>query len=479
MEALNELCDLNGGIKEAVQRFEGEQIEALERKEVAFRLIVQMLGGEGGLEADKVAKVRNAAAWQIRKRDWKEQGAQLRVRINTKLSCCQAAVVVLVRSVSALEADSKASKDMLQQTLAWFIEATKSCILSSWRKLKICEELFCTLLNGISQITVSRGGQLLPVLLIPLKPLVVSTCSQADMTGCSPGALFEAVVKLSCEIIEFGWTKDRALVDTFIMRLAAYVRERNDYEEELLDAISRVACLGFEKSYRESIVLMTRSYLDKVKAVGAAENNTLPSEATAERTETLPAGFLLVASNLTSTKLRSDYRHRLLSLCSDVGLAAESKSGRSGADLMGPLLPAVAEICSDFDPVSSVEPSLLKLFRNLWFYIVLFGLAPPIQNNQASTKPVSTPLNTGESCVALQAVAGPYMWNSQWSVAVQRIAQGSPPLVVSSVKWLEDELELNALHNPGSRRGNGDEKAAVGQRTALSAALGGRVEIVV
>jgi phosphatidylinositol 4-kinase len=44
--------------------------------------------------------------------------------------------------------------------------------------------------------------------------------------------------------------------------------------------------LGFEKSYRESIVLMTRSYLDKVKAVGATENNsTLPSEATIERTE--------------------------------------------------------------------------------------------------------------------------------------------------------------------------------------------------
>jgi hypothetical protein len=53
----------------------------------------------------------------------------------------------------------------------------------------------------------------------------------------------------------------------------------------LLDAISHVACLGFEKSYRESIVLMTRSYLDKVKAVGASENNTLPSEATTERTE--------------------------------------------------------------------------------------------------------------------------------------------------------------------------------------------------
>lgn len=49
--------------------------------------------------------------------------------------------------------------------------------------------------------------------------------------------------------------------------------------------------------------------------------------------------------------------------------------------------------------------------------------------------------------------------------------------VVSSVKWLEDELELNALHNPGSRQGSGNEKAAVSHRTALSAALGGRVDV--
>jgi phosphatidylinositol 4-kinase len=56
----------NGGIREVVQRFEEEEIDALERKEFAFRLILQMLGGEGGLEADKVVKVRNAAAWQVR-----------------------------------------------------------------------------------------------------------------------------------------------------------------------------------------------------------------------------------------------------------------------------------------------------------------------------------------------------------------------------------------------------------------------------
>nr|CAD1832620.1 unnamed protein product [Ananas comosus var. bracteatus] len=95
------------------------------------------------------------------------------------------------------------------------------------------------------------------------------------------------------------------------------------------------------------------------------------------------------------------------------------------------------------------------------------------------SKFVSTSLNSvgSISAIALQAVVGPYMWNSQWAVAVQRIAQGTPPLVVSSVKWLEDELELNALHNPGSRQGSGNEKAAVVQRAALSAALGGRVEV--
>ncbi|KAL1176369.1 hypothetical protein V6Z11_A04G154300 [Gossypium hirsutum] len=359
---------------------------------------------------------------------------------------------------------------------------------------------------------------------------------QADTWGNSQGAMFESVLKTCCEIIESGWAKDRAPMDTFIMGLATSIRERNDYEEQvdkekqvvravqlnvirlladlnvaiskpdvvdmilplfiesleegdamtpsllrlrLLDAVSRMASLGFEKSYRETVVLMTRSYLSKLSSVGSAESKTLAPEATTERVETLPAGFLLIASGLKSAKLRSDYRLRLLSLCSDVGLAAESKSGRSGTDFLGPLLPAVAEICSDFDPTLNVEPSLLKLFRNLWFYIALFGLAPPIQKTQTPAKPVSSTLNSVGSMgtIALQAVGGPYMWNELWSAAVQRIAQGTPPLVVSSVKWLEDELELNALHNPGSRQGSGNEKAAVIYRTALSAALGGRVDV--
>jgi phosphatidylinositol 4-kinase len=107
---------------------------------------------------------------------------------------------------------------------------------------------------------------------------------------------------------------------------------------------------------------------------------------------------------------------------------------RSGADFLGPLLPAVAAVCSDFDPTANVEPSVLKLFRNLWFYVALFGLAPPIQKTQVTTKSVSTTLNSNGStgAIALQAVNGPYMWNTEWSSAVNRIAQGTPPLVSRS-----------------------------------------------
>ncbi|CAL5387480.1 unnamed protein product [Camellia sinensis] len=536
-----------GGSATAYRRlvvtFEEEPVESLEKQEIAFKLITHILD-KAHIDPKLLEQVRIIAKehlqsmssfLKIRKRDWTEQGPLLKTRINTKLSVFQAVARLKIKSLASIDSDGKLSKKLLLGTLALLVDAAEACLFSVWRKLRICEELFSSLLAGIAQIAVTRGGQLLRVLLIRLKPLVLATCAQADTWGNSQGAMFESVSKTSCEIIEFGWSKDRSPVDTFIMGLATSIRERNDYDEEdgkekqpvpavqlnvirlladlnvsvkkpevvdmilplfiesleegdastpgllrlrLLDAVSRMASLGFEKSYRETFVLMTRSYMSKLSAVGLAESKTLAPEANAERVETLPAGFLLIASALSNAKLRSDYRYRLLSFCSDVGLAAESKSGRSGADFLGPLLPAVAEICSDFVPSVDVEPSLLKLFRNLWFYVALFGLAPPIQKTQVPTKSVSSTLNSVGSmgAMALQAVAGPYMWNTQWSSAVQRISQGTPPLVVSSVKWLEDELELNALHNPSSR-GSGNEKTAVSQRTALSAALGGRVEV--
>ncbi|KAM7253669.1 hypothetical protein ACFE04_021823 [Oxalis oulophora] len=541
----------NGGSRQHVASFEEESVENLEKQDITFKLIVHVLD-KVKLDQKLLEHVRFIAKKQlqslsaflkIRKRDWNEQGAVLKARVNAKLSVYQSAAKMQIKSISSLDTDGKTSKKLVLETLALLIDAAEACLFSVWRRLRACEELFSSLLSGIAQIAVTRGGQPLRVLLIRLKPLVLAACAQADTWGNNQGAMFQSVLKTSCDIVDSGWTKDRVPVDTFIMGLATSIRERNDYEEQvdkekqtvpavqlniirlladltvvvnksevvdmilplfieileegdasapsqlrlrLLGAVSQMASLGFEKSYRETVVLMTRSYLSKLSIVGSAESKTLAPEASAERVETLPAGFLLVARDLKNIKLRSDYRHRLLSLCSDVGLFAESKSGGSGADFLGPLLPAVAEICSDFDPTVDVEPSLLKLFRNLWFYVALFGLAPPVQKTQQPAKPVSTTVTAGSlEAIALQAVAGPYMWNPLWATAVQRIAQGTPPLfdkrihsqVVSSVKWLEDELELNALHNPGSRQANGNEKAAGSQRAALSAALGGRVDV--
>ncbi|KAE9609477.1 hypothetical protein Lal_00020517 [Lupinus albus] len=538
---------LNDGATSSGQQvasFEEESVGVLEKQEIAFKLIAHILE-KVQIEPVLLEQVRligkkqiqsMSAFLKIRKRDWHEHGSLLKARINTKLSVYKAAVRLKIKSIAARDSsDPKSVKRLVYEAVAILIDAAEACLLSVWRRSRMCEELFSSLLMGVAQIAISRGGQPLRILLIRLKPIVLNVCAQADTWSNNQGAMFESVTKASCKVIESCWTNERAPVETYIMGLATSIRERNDYEEQdnkekpvpyvqlnvihlfaelsiavnkaelidtilplfiesleegdastpsllrlrLLDAVSRMASLGFEKSYRETVVLMTRSYLSKLSSVGSAESKTEAPEATTERVETLPAGFLLIASGLTSDKLRSDYRHRLLSLCSDVGLAAESKSGRSGADFLGPLLPAVAAICSDFDPTLNVEPSLLKLFRNLWFYVALFGLAPPVQKTQLTTKSVSSTLNSVGSMgkTALQAVNGPYMWNMEWSSAVQRIAQGTPPLVVSSVKWLEDELELNALHNPGSGRGSGNEKAALAQKAALSAALGGRVDV--
>ena len=56
---------------------------------------------------------------------------------------------------------------------------------------------------------------------------------QADTWGSSQGAMFQSVLKATCEIIEYGWIKERPPVDTFIMGLATSFRERKDYEEEV------------------------------------------------------------------------------------------------------------------------------------------------------------------------------------------------------------------------------------------------------
>ncbi|KAF5745697.1 putative phosphatidylinositol 4-kinase [Tripterygium wilfordii] len=438
-----------GGVllRQQIASFEEESVENLGKQELAFKLIAHILD-KVRIDPQLLDQVRLIVKKQlqsmppflrIRKRDWNEQGPLLKSRINAKLAVSQAAAKMKIKCLASLEVDARTSKRLVLETLALLIDVAEACLFSGWRKLRICEELFRSLLSGSAKIAVSRGGEPLRIFLIHLKRLVLTSCLPADTWGSSQEAMFESVLDTCCEIVVSGWTRDRAPLVTFINGLASGIRERNDYEEQvdkekqavqfmqrnlirllaelnvvvkkpevvdmilppfiesleegdasipsllrlrLLDAVSRVASLGFEKSYRETVVLMTRNYLSRLSTVGSAESKTLAPEATSER----------------------------------------------------------------------VEPS-----------------AKAISSNLNSIGSMGT--------ISLQAVGGPYMWNTQWSSAVQRIAQGTPPLVVSTVKWLEDELELNALHNPGSRRASGNEKAALAQKAALSAALGGKVDV--
>nr|GME21199.1 phosphatidylinositol 4-kinase alpha 1-like [Ipomoea batatas] len=231
-----------GAHRQAITAFEEEAVESLEKREMAFKLIGHIMD-RVTIDAALLEQVRGIARDQlhsmvsflkIRKSDWSDQGQYLKVRINTKLSVYQAASWLQIKTLSYLDSDAKSSKRLLHGALALLVEAAEACLLSMWRKLRACEELFSTLLFGISQAAAARSGQLLRVLLIRFKPLVLATCARGDTWSSSQGAMFESVLKTSCEIIELGWQKDRSPIETFIMGLATSIRERNDYGEEVM-----------------------------------------------------------------------------------------------------------------------------------------------------------------------------------------------------------------------------------------------------
>lgn len=120
--------------------------------------------------------------WQIRKREWSEQGPSLKAKINAKLSFYQSVARMKTKSLASLDTDGKTSKRLVLEALAVLVDGADACLLSVWRKLRVCEELFCSLLGGIAQIAVTRGGQPLRVLLIRLKPLVLTACAQVSKT---------------------------------------------------------------------------------------------------------------------------------------------------------------------------------------------------------------------------------------------------------------------------------------------------------
>ncbi|CAK9152545.1 unnamed protein product [Ilex paraguariensis] len=149
--------------------------------------------------------------------------------------------------------------------------------------------------------------------------------------------------------------------------------------------------------------------------------------------------------------------------------------------------------------VSSIVQSSLN-YRNMeigksgaYFLEPLLPVVDLQYRKLSLIKSVSTSLNYVGSidAIVLQTVDGPYMWNTRWSSAVQRISQETPTLMVKLLsfdtkcfspgfylwEYLEVELELNALDNPDSHQGSGNEKAVVSQGVALSAGLGGKVVV--
>ncbi|CAK9150575.1 unnamed protein product [Ilex paraguariensis] len=87
---------------------------------------------------------------KIWKRDWMEQGQLLKVGINTELSVYRAAPGLQIKSLSSVDLKGKSSKRLLHGTLALLIEAAKACLFCVCQKLRICDELFSSLLVGIS-----------------------------------------------------------------------------------------------------------------------------------------------------------------------------------------------------------------------------------------------------------------------------------------------------------------------------------------
>lgn len=59
-----------------------------------------------------------------------------------------------------------------------------------------------------------------------------------------------------------------------------------------------MASLGFENSYREAVVLLTRSYLGKLSSIGSAESKTMVPEATTERVEVCLTSIYIIWSFL-------------------------------------------------------------------------------------------------------------------------------------------------------------------------------------
>lgn len=62
---------------------------------------------------------------------------------------------------------------------------------------------------------------------------------QANTWGSSPGPFFESIIKGVCTLIDAGWVSERGTVESFLLALAAYIRDKDKVTPLCVAAVSQ------------------------------------------------------------------------------------------------------------------------------------------------------------------------------------------------------------------------------------------------
>ena len=135
-----------------------------------------------------------------------------------------------------------------------------------------------------------------------------------------------------------------------------------------------------------------------------------------------------------------------------------SLSPSKGARALGPLLPAIAAAASHIHPLSlpsSLSPGspTHKLFRNLWYYLALFHLTPPIPLSNATALPPSHSSGfTRRSPSPAPSAPPAYEWDPAWAAAVRQLAMHTPPLVSLRMSSIISGMKVSVCLTRALRR---------------------------
>eukprot|EP00898_Chlorokybus_atmophyticus_P009242 jgi/Chlat1/948/Chrsp108S01428 len=202
----------------------------------------------------------------------------------------------------------------------------------------------------------------------------------------------------------------KMVLQTFLERLG--LSSDQDTRFRCLEAITGIACLGQDVAYENVAPLLTNMFVDPLMASGTFSPTALQNK--------VPGQLQRLARSLQPKQLRLDFRDRLLQLFARAARLtlqrAEQPDFNKAVVYLGSLLPAISSACVHLAPMRfDLSPEQSKSFRNLWFFIAVFGLAP----------------------------GGP---RAAYVDAIRELAQLTPPLEpAQSHKHLEVDSELNEM----------------------------------